>query len=408
MLDERQLYRLAERVWPVAEDLGLEPGHVHFELVAPDFIPLLAANGGLPIRYGHWSFGKSQQRLKTAFDFRLTQIYELVLNNVPAYAFVDETASLGEALMIVAHVLAHADFFRHHRGFRPLGTDMVTQAARHRQRVAEWRRQYGDQAVETLIDAAHVLAEFSGETLGQRPMGEGEDDVLGFAARSAPRLDGWERDLLALIWSESRYFWPQVLTKMANEGYATYYHTEILRRLDLNAEESWETARLNAKIVQVTPPKLNPYRVGLLLFQEAARVGGNPALFGARDLYDDVGLARAFMTDAVVEKAGLALYRGRESDSTAHPAAPDELRRRLIYDLDHAGLPRLAVEPSSDQTLRLKHLHDGRDLDFAELPFALKLVAERLWKGPVTLLTERQRVPHRVTHNGSDWIDQVM
>ena len=408
MLEESQLSAMAERVWPVAQELGLEPGHVHFELVAPDFIPLLAGNGGLPVRYGHWSFGKSQQRLKTAFDFRLTQIYELVLNNVPAYAFVDQTASLGEALMIVAHVLAHADFFRHHRAFRALGTDMVTQAAHHRRRVADWRRQHGDRAVETLIDAAHVLAEFSGETLGQRPMGGVEDDVLGYAARSAPRLDDWERDLLALIWSEARYFWPQMLTKMANEGYATYIHTEMLRRMDLSAEESWETARLNAKIVQVTPPQLNPYRVGFLLFQEAWREGGEAAVSGARDLYDDVGLARAFMTDGVVEKAGLALFRQRESDSTPHPASPEELRRRLIYDLDHAGLPRLVVEPSSEQTLRLKHLHDGRDLDFAELPLALKLVAERLWKGPVTLLTERQRVPHRVTHNGSDWIDQVI
>jgi stage V sporulation protein R len=70
-------------------------------------------------------------------------------------------------------------------------------------------------------------------------------------------------------------------------------------------------------------------------------------------------------------------------------------------------MPRITVEPSDAQTLVLRHHHDGRDLDFAELPWALKQVAERLWKGPVVLLTKRQHVPHRVSHDGREWLDQV-
>lgn len=408
MLSEDRISRLLDRTLPVAENLGLAAGHVHFELVSPTAIQGLASQGGLPVRYSHWSFGKSQQRLKTAFDFRLTQIYELVINNVPAYAFVDETVSDAQALMIAAHVLAHADFFRHHRAFQRVPTDMVARAARHRRQMAQYRQTYGDHVVESLLDAAHVLADFSGESLGESPMGDRADDVLGYAARYAPRLHDWEREVLAMVWQEARYFWPQQVTKVANEGYATFFHTRILREMDLSAEESWETARLNAQIVQVTPPQLNPYRLGYLLFQEAWAAGGMDRVFQARDLYDDVGLVRAYLDDDLLPRAGLALYREREAHPEPRQAPPQEIRQRLIRDLDRAGLPRLVVEGSDSTTLTLRHLYDGRDLDYAQLPFALKQVAERLWKGSVAVLSMRQRVPHRLSHDGHDWVDQVV
>lgn len=408
MLRERDLSKILERVFPAAEALGLEPGHVHFELVSSDMIQMIASHNGLPVRYAHWSFGKSQQRLKTAFDYRITQIYELVVNHVPAFAFVDEAVSPSQALMIVAHVLGHADYFRHHRAFRELPSDMVSLAARHRRIMDEFRKIHGDAAVESLLDAAHVLAEFSGETLRAESIGEEPDDVLGFVARRAPRLEDWERQVLSLVWQEARYFWPQLVTKMANEGYASFFHTRILRQLDLSAQDSWETARLNAQIMQVVPPRLNPYHLGAMLYQEAYRRGGMPEVWWARDLYDDVGLVRAYLTDELMPQAGLAVYREHDADNQPRAASEEEVLSRLIADLDRAGLPRLVVDGSSDTHLTLRHLYDGRDLDFTQLPFALKQVAERIWKGSVTLLTMRQRVPHRVSHDGSDWVDQVV
>lgn len=409
MIRVEQLEDLVTRVWPHAESLGLKPEHVHFELVSPEYIHRLASHNGLPVRYGHWSFGKSQQRLKTAYDFRLTQIYELVVNNVPSYAFVDRTAEPPQALMVVAHVLAHADYFRHHRAFRDLPKDMVTLAAHHRHQMAAWRRQYGDLAVETLIDAGHVLQEFTGESLQHGSLGERSDDVLGFVVRHAPRLEIWERNLLAILWEEARYFWPQQLTKIANEGYATFCHAEILRQMQLSPEEMWETARLNAQIVQVTPPQLNPYRLGYLLFREAFLKGGWDEVFQARHLYDDVGLVRALFHEGLISQAGLAVYRARQAEDPRQISG-EEMISQLILDLDHGGLPRITVDAASsrENVLRLEHRYDGRDLDFAQLPFALKLVSERIWGGPVTLLTVRQRVAHQVSHDGREWVDQVV
>lgn len=402
MLKTEKVWDLVERVAPIATAHGLTSGHVHFEIVPSDTIQLLAAHGGLPVRYSHWSFGKTQQRLKTAFDYRLTQIYELVIHSNPTYAFIDETVTESQALLIVAHVLAHADFFQHHRGFSELPKDMVSLSSRHHRRLSECYDRYGAEAVETLVDAGHILADFSGESLTRAPMGQKSDDVLGFLVLHAPYLEDWERQILEIIWQEARYFWPQQMTKVANEGYATFIHTSMIREMSLSAEESWETARLNAQIVQANPPQMNPYRLGYALFKQAYLLGGMSEVQRARDLYDDVGLVRAYFSESLAEQAGLAVYREREPDA---PPRYKDISVHLIRDLERAGLPRVTVE-SDASGLILRHLYDGRELDYAMVPEALKAIAARLWKGPVTLYTVRQNVPYRALHDGTDFYDQ--
>ncbi len=407
MLTADTLNRVCDRVFSQVQSLSLEPGHIHFELVPPPTIQALASQGGLPVRYGHWSFGKSRQRLKTSFDFRMTQIYELVINHVPIYAFIDQTATPAQALMMVAHVSAHADYFRHHRGFFRVASDMVSVASRHRRTVEEYRQQFGFYAVESLLDAAHILADFSGDGLTQQSMGSSKTDVLGHVAKIGPRLKDWERQVLAMVWDEARYFWPQQLTRTANEGYATFCHLKMLHEMPMGATESWETAQLHASIVQVTPPRLNPYHLGQMLYAQAFNEGGWGSVFEARDLYEDVGLVRAYLTDELAKAAGLAIFRERDVGSVGRQASSDEIRRQMIQDLDHAGLPRLAIEDMGVE-LVLRHHYDGRDLDFAQLPFALKSVSQRIWKGPVVILTARQGVPHRVRHDGREFSDQAV
>lgn len=408
MLSAPDLSRVLERVWPRVVDLGLDPGHVHFELVDTQTIADLAASGGLPARYGHWSFGKSRARLKTSFDYGLTQIYELVINHRPAYAFVDRSVSVPQALMIVAHVAAHADFFRHHRGFCDVKPDMIAVAARHRRRIAKLSQTYGIGEVESLIDAAHVLADFTGEQLDRAGIGQRADDVLGQAALFAPRLQDWEREVLAVVWDEARYFWPQQVTRMANEGYATFCHAEILHNLRLTPEEAWQTAHLAAQITAPTPPQLNPYQLGCRLYQEIFAHGGWEAVFGARTLYDDVGLVRAFFSQAVADSVRLALYRERDREPLGQLIPVHEQQRQLMTEFDRGGMPRITVEQPGPGEWVLRHHDDGRDLDFAELPMALKMVSERIFKGPVVLWTMRQGVRRRVMHDGIDFRDEAV
>lgn len=409
MLEPRDVDKLAKRVWPVAEAAGLEPPHVHFELVSAATIAGLASYQGMPVRYAHWSFGKSYQHLKTAHDYRLTQIYELVINSEPTYAFLDVNSTPSQALMIIAHVLAHADFFGHNRLFARVPRDMVNRMAFHRREMNAWRQQYGDTPVETLIDAARILMDFVGGGRERRTE-PSLDDVMGYVIDHAPHLRDWERLCLSYLYDEARYFWPQQLSKVANEGYATFWHTRIVRQVADSAEEAWETARLNAQVVAVAPPQLNPYRLGYLLYDRIFAHGGLPALFEARDVYDDSGLVRAWFDETMAEPSGLAVFRERDGHPRPRPTSGKDVKAQLQRDLDHAGIPRIRVMPDrthKDQ-LYLFHLHDGRDLDFAKLPYALGALAERIWQGPITLNTSRQRVQREITHDGVHYVDDAI
>lgn len=397
MLRTSDLELLVDRLRPAIENSGLSLDHLHVDLVNAETLSALAANSGMPSRISHWSFGKTFHEMRTAHDYRMTQIYELVVNSRPAYAFMDRKTSKAQALLILAHVVAHVDFFQHNRLFATTPDDMVTRMARHRRQFLDLTRHYGVERVESLIDAAMVLMDFVGERPRTPMSGWAPDDVMGYVIQHAPNLDDWERDALATLYTEARYFWPQHLTKVSNEGYATFWHRQILRHTELSAEEAWEVARMHAAVVQVTRPQLNPYRLGLTLYQALWNQGGAERVFRARSEFDDLGIIRSTFQENMMDEAGLALYR---------PTGFESIRSQLLRDIENGGIPHVRVELQDTMPdLVLRHHHDGRDLDFTILPFALGLVADRLWHGRVELRTLRQRVPHVVSHNGKEWQD---
>ena len=60
-------------------------------------------------------------------------------------------------------------------------------------------------------------------------------------------MEDWQRDILTMLRDEMLYFWPQIETKIMNEGWASYWHQRIMRELDLTNEETIEYAKLNSR-----------------------------------------------------------------------------------------------------------------------------------------------------------------
>src|SRR5699024_5904097 len=77
-----------------------------------------------------------------------------------------------------------------------------------------------------------------------------EKDLLLFIEEYSRELDDWQRDILTMMREEMLYFWPQLETKIMNEGWASYWHQRILREMDLTSDETVEFAKLNANVVQ--------------------------------------------------------------------------------------------------------------------------------------------------------------
>src|SRR5690606_12958838 len=73
-----------------------------------------------------------------------------------------------------------------------------------------------------------------------------EKDILYFVQEHSRELDGWQRDILTMMREEMLYFWPQLETKIMNEGWATFWHQRIMRELDLTPAETIEFSKLNA------------------------------------------------------------------------------------------------------------------------------------------------------------------
>lgn len=400
-INKRDMGEALDRVAEAAAKLGLPLYATHFELVDGHTLSQLAAYGGMPSRYRHWSFGKLYSHYQAAYHFRQSRIYELVVNHEPAYAFVDRSLDLGSCLVVAAHVLAHVAYFRSHAAFEATSRDEVGVMAEHRRILERYSRRFGRRQVETFIDAGLVLADFTAESPRMRSIGESPDDVLGFLATSAPHLPPWQLHVLRVLHQEARYFWPQQLTKVGNEGYATFWHRRLLHALDPRPEEIIAIARLNAELVQVTSPQLNPYRLGYVLVNAAYEQEGDQGLIRVARDFSDATLVREYLDEPRARLAGV--LPGKDGSWS-------KAKQSLLDDLDHAGIPRLRVDRQRSRPkgiLHLKHQHTGRDLDMHMLPHALSLIAEELWPGGVELTTLYRNTWHRFCHDGREFRDEI-
>src|SRR5699024_5190895 len=105
------------------------------------------------------SFGKQFHKMKLQYDLGLSQIYELVINSDPCYAFLLDTNSLVQNKMIIAHVLAHCDFFKNNVRFSNTRRDMVESMTTTAERIAAYEMRYGKKEVEDLLDRVLAIQE---------------------------------------------------------------------------------------------------------------------------------------------------------------------------------------------------------------------------------------------------------
>ena len=124
----------------MALDLDFYP--MRYEICPADIIYTFGAYG-MPTRFSHWSFGKQFFKMKLHYDFGLSKIYELVINSNPCYAFFLDSNSLIQNKLIVAHVLAHCDFFKNNVRFQNTKRDMVESMAATAERIREYEIEYG-------------------------------------------------------------------------------------------------------------------------------------------------------------------------------------------------------------------------------------------------------------------------
>jgi len=469
------LWELKVEIEQYARDFGLDFFETIFEVVDYDRINEIAAYGGFPTRYPHWRFGMEYEQLSKSYEYGLSKIYEMVINTDPAYAYLLEGNNLVDQKTVIAHVYGHVDFFKNNYYFSVTNRKMVDSMANHATRVRRLIDRLGVERVETFIDTClslDNLIDYHAPYIQRAPSrsDEGGEDVTernvavhklpasgymdafinppAFIERERQRLikeaderkkrfpenpqrdvllflmqyaslEAWELELLHIIRAEAYYFAPQGMTKIMNEGWASYWHSRIQTEKALKSDEIIDYADANSRVLATRPGQLNPYKLGVELWRDIQerwdrgmfgaewedcnsmaereswdrQLGqGMDKIYQVRRLYNDVTFIDEFLTPSFVERQKMYTFgyspKTRKWEISSREF--DEIKRKLLDSLTNFGQPFISVRDAnfrnrSELLLQHNYLGDPLRMDYAR---EVLRNLHRVWKRPVYIGTQ--------------------
>ncbi|QAU13292.1 AbrB family transcriptional regulator [Halorubrum sp. BOL3-1] len=149
----------------LTERLGLAPYPVRYWVVDHDQMNELIAYGGFQRRYPHWRWGMNYERQAKLDRHGLGKAFEIVNNDDPAHAFLQESNAAADQKAVITHVEAHADFFANNEWFGLYadrgegGPNAAARLERNADRIASIakRADVDRDEVERLVDAVSAL-----------------------------------------------------------------------------------------------------------------------------------------------------------------------------------------------------------------------------------------------------------
>jgi stage V sporulation protein R len=471
------LLALKNEIEGYAIEAGLDFFPQVFEVCDYDTINILAAQGGFPSRYPHWKFGMDYDQLSKGYTYGLQKIYEMVINTNPCYAYLLQVNNWVDQKIVMAHVYGHNDFFKNNAWFANTDRKMMDVMANHGTKIRRYMERYGYDAVETFIDKVLSLENLldidelfetsalkrERQELTDKQKAENADDgyliddrsaalksfmrsktrsskkdevkddeeevmaekphqktrdVLGYLIQHAP-LEEWQADVIGILREEAYYFLPQRMTKIMNEGWASYWHSNIMTRRALDSSEIVDFADKHAGVMAMSKQQINPYKVGIELLRDIEyrwdrgmfgkeynectdmkqklhwdkKLGlGREKIFEVRKSHNDISFIDEFLTPDFCDRQQLFTYKynprsGRfEIDSKDFEA----IKQKLLSQLTNFGQPIIEVEDGNymnRKELLLGHVHYGVDLDVNFADETLRNLYA-IWKRPVNLRTK--------------------
>jgi len=482
-----------EEIKQHAVDYGLDFFPIIFEVLDYKTLYEVAALGGFPIRYPHWRFGMEYNQLSKGYAYGLSVIYEMVINTDPSYAYLLEGNEMVTQKMVMAHVTAHVDFFKNNMWFAPTNRKMLDEMANHASRIQRLINRYGYEPIEEFIDVslsldnlidyhapyikrpeAQTLRPVVEETQETLPVSglkverdymrnyinppeylelqrqkiaeeqqktrhfpeNPQKDVLLFLLNYAP-LERWQHSILEIIRDEAYYYAPQGMTKIMNEGWASYWHSRIMTEKAMTDSEVISFADHHAGVVATSPGRLNPYKLGLELLRDIEdrwnkgkfgkeyeqcddiqakrnwdkKLGlGRQKLFEVRQLYNDVTFIDEFLTPEFIEEQRLFTFSHNRNTNLYHIDSREfrAIKEKLLFQLTNFGQPFIYVEDGNHDNrgeLYLRHRYEGVELKQDYARDTLRNI-QKIWTRPVLLETVISDEPKLISFDGTDYKEQ--
>jgi stage V sporulation protein R len=418
------LQKWDDKICRVGEDLGLDWFPIDYEII--DYAEMLGAMAytGLPTHYRHWSYGKEYERTHTLYNMGQTGLpYEMIINSNPSIAYLMRENALYIHILTMAHCVGHSDFFKQNRMFAHTDPSNIISSFKS---AAKYVRQLiedpsiGIDKVENILDAAHSIKyqvprypgikyktraeiiESEKEKMMENPDYNPnlskvpirpEYNLLRFIAEHSKNLEEWERNLILIVEESSKYFIPQALTKVMNEGWACTIHQKIINELNLPDGLYLPFVKLHNQVIRPHLGQINPYHLGYTLFQKIIEEKGFEEAKTIREVHNDITFLRFYTDEEFMREHNYFSYsfnRKQQSsivDDISDVEGWEKVRDAMITNVGLNRIPVVFVEEiEKDGTLSLVHEHDGRDL---EMNYARKVFdhIKTLWRGEVKLIT---------------------
>ena len=145
-----------------------------------------------------------------------------------------------------------------------------------------------------------------------------------------------------------------------NEGWASYWHQRILREMDLTSDEAIEFAKLNAGVVQPSKTSINPYYLGIKIFEDIEERYNNPTeemkrrgvkpgsgrdkMFEVREIEWDVSFLRNYLNKDLVMREDMYLFQRQGKEYKVIDKEWENVRDQLVNMRTNGGFPYLVVE----------------------------------------------------------------
>jgi len=450
-----RLVKVEERIYQIAEEMGLEFCPIEFDIVPnKKMIELMAYM--LPGNISNWKYGRDYEKIRTRYeksDYNLP--LEMVVNTDPSRAYLMKENTFAIQTLVMSHVVGHVAYFTMNRHFVPTDKYIITVLSEASKRFNKYERMYGIDIVEKTIDAAHALmfhsSPFDVELESEKRerifeqlkkkytsthVSEFEDivpsttkqnieedielfnrklwmklkaktpvqpteDFLRYIIDNSNKLDDWQKDICEIIRQEGIYFWPQVRSKFANEGFATYIHEKIMWQLFqegyLNKSDHAQYNYSNSFVKAKSPLSLNPYLLGSKIWEniedrwDKGRFGreynnltsvkekenwdtkvmkGKEKVFEVLRTSSDWFFMKEFLTPDLVNDLGLYIYAIKETNVsediiiTRHQAK--EIAELISSSFVHNGIPKIKIvngDFNDNRTMKLEHTFVGVPLE---------------------------------------------
>ncbi len=192
-----------------------------------------------------------------------------------------------------------------------------------------------------------------------------------------------------------------------------------MRDLELTEEDTIEFARLHSSVIQPSATSINPYHLGLKIFEDIERRFNNPTeeeqrrygrkpgggrakIFEVREVDSDMSFIRNYLTKDLVKDLDLYTFGKQGNDWVIMEKAWEQVRDSLVNSRVNGGFPYITVFDGDylrSGELYLKHHFEDMELDVKYVEKTLPYI-HTLWGKTIHLESLVEGRPVLFTYDG--------